>query len=185
MSAGKQIVLAVTGSIAAYKAAELVRLMVRQNWDVQVILTEAAQKFVGELTFRSLSRHPVMTGMFDNPEVWQPEHIAIAERADVFVVAPCTARAIAGMAQGLADDLLGCTYLAVRAPVVIAPAMNERMWTHAATRANLALLQARGAQVVSPGEGELACGTVGLGRMAEPAAIMEAVTRALAASAIS
>ena len=185
MSAAKQIVLGVTGSIAAYKAAELIRLMVCRGWEVQVILTEAAQKFVGELTFRSLSRHPVLTGMFDNPDAWQPEHIAVAERADVLVVAPCTARTIARLAQGLADDLLGCTYLAVRAPVVIAPAMNERMWTHAATQANLAVLRARGVHVVMPDEGDLACGTVGLGRLAEPEVIVEAVTQALTASEIS
>ncbi|MEI7435706.1 MAG: flavoprotein [bacterium] len=184
MSAAKQIVFGVTGSIAAYKAAELVRLMVRRGWEVQVILTEAAQKFVGELTFRSLSRHPVLTGMFDNSDAWQPEHIAIAERADVLVVAPCTARTIARLAHGLADDLLSCTYLSVRVPVVVAPAMNERMWTHPATQANLAVLRARGVHVVEPGDGDLACGKAGLGRLAEPLVIMEAVEQALMVPAI-
>ena len=180
MSAAPHIVLGVTGSIAAYKAAELTRLMVRRGWEVTAILTEAAQRFVGEATFRALSRHPVLTGMFDDPDAWRPDHIAVADRAAALVIAPCTANVIARLAHGVADDLLGCTYLSVRVPVLIAPAMNERMWTHAATQANVETLRARGVRFVEPGTGDLACGATGKGRMAEPETIAEAVARALA-----
>ncbi len=177
-----EIVLGVTGSIAAYKAAELVRLMVRTGWDVHVVMTAAAARFVTPLTFRTLSRRPVVLDAFEDPEEWVPGHIALAERAAVLVVAPCTANVLAKLAHGLADDALSATALACRAPLVLAPAMNTGMWDHPATRANLALLRQRGARIVEAGTGDLACGTSGKGRMAEPDLVMQAVQRALPAT---
>jgi phosphopantothenoylcysteine synthetase/decarboxylase len=161
------IVLGVTGSIAAYKAAELVRLMMRKGWDVSVVMTSGAMEFVTPLTFQTLSRNTVGTGLFDEKEGWHPEHISYADRADLLVIAPCTANVIAKLAQGLADDLLTCTALATRAPVLVAPAMNDGMWCHPATRANVELLQSRGVSFVDVGVGELACEREGAGRLAE------------------
>jgi phosphopantothenoylcysteine synthetase/decarboxylase len=161
------IVLGVTGSIAAYKAAELVRLMMRMDWQVSVIMTSCAMEFVTPLTFQTLSRNAVGTGLFDEKDGWHPEHISYADRADLLVIAPCTANVIAKLAHGLADDLLTCTALATRAPVLVAPAMNEGMWLHSATRANVSLLEARGVSFVDVGLGDLACGTEGAGRLAE------------------
>jgi len=175
-----RVLLGVTGSIAAYRAAELVRLMVREGWHVDVIMTRAATKFVGEVTFGTLSRNPVGVDMFASPEDWRPEHISRAEAADVFVVAPCTANVMAKMAHGIADDLLSCTALATTAQAVIAPAMNVHMWNHAATQANLATLVARGVRVVDPAEGDLACGYEGKGRMASPEEIMNVLRNILA-----
>jgi len=172
-----EVVLGVTGSIAAYKAAELVRLMVKAGWNVHVVMTEAASRFVTPLTFRTLSRNPVGVDAFDEPDDWMPGHIALAERADVVVIAPCTANVLAKMAHGLADDLLTATVLATRAPVVIAPAMNTGMWENQATQANLATVRSRQALIVEAVAGELACGTTGPGRMAEPEAVLEAVQR--------
>lgn len=168
-------VLGVTGSIAAYKAAELVRLMCRAGLDVHVILTAAAVRFVGALTFRTLSRNPVATDAFEEPEIWRPGHISLAERAAIFVVAPCTANVIAKLALGLSDDMLGATALAVRAPVLIAPAMNVQMWDHPATQAHVATLRKRGTKVMDVDEGDLACGYPARGRMPEPEAIMKAI----------
>lgn len=179
--AGKtpHIVLGVTGSIAAYKAVELVRLMVKRSWTVSVVMTRAAAEFVTPLTFQTVSRQAVGTGLFDEKDGWHPEHIAYADRADVFVVAPCTANVIAKLAHGLADDLLSCTALATRAPVVIAPAMNVKMWEHPATQANVATLKARGATLVGPASGDLACGYEGAGRMVEPETILAAVDQVI------
>lgn len=174
-----QIVLGVTGSIAAYKAAELVRLMVARNWDVSVVMTEAATRFVGELTFRTLSRGPVAVDMFPEHEDWQPEHIALADRADVMVVAPCTANVMAKIACGIADDMLCAVALATKAPLVIAPAMNVGMWENAATRANVAVLKSRGVDIVDVGTGDLACGYLGKGRLAGLDSIVAAVERRL------
>jgi phosphopantothenoylcysteine synthetase/decarboxylase len=179
MSAGSHIVLGVTGSIAAYKAAELVRLMVKKDWDVSVVMTEAAKHFVTELTFRTLSRNPVAVEMFPESPQWMPEHIALADRADVLCIAPCTANVLAKLAQGLADDQLTCAALACKAPLVIAPAMNANMWEHPATRVNVDLLEKRGGLFVECGTGELACGWEGRGRMADPETILAAVTAAL------
>lgn len=175
MSKTPQIVLGVTGSIAAYKAAELVRLMVRRGWDVSVIMTQGAQEFVTPLTFQTLSRQPVGTGLFEEKDGWHPEHISFADRADVLVIAPCTANVMAKLACGLADDLLSCTALATRAPVVIAPAMNDNMWAHPATRANIKTLKARGVTFTDVGAGDLACGRKGEGRLVELDAIVKAV----------
>lgn len=175
----KHIVLGVTGSIAAYKAAELVRLMRKQAWDVAVIMTQAAARFVGELTFRTLSGHPVVVDMFAETEAWRPTHIALANRADVLVIAPCTANVIAKLAHGIADDALTAAALACRAPLVIAPAMNEGMWEHPATQANLRILKARGVFVADVERGELACGIQGQGRLASLDAIMKTLKKVL------
>jgi len=173
------VLLGVTGSIAAYKAAELVRLMKAREWDVSVVLTRAAAEFVTELTFRTLSQNPVALDMFAERETWRPEHIALAERADVFLVAPCTANVLAKLAHGLADDLLTCAALATRAPLLVAPAMNEKMWDHPATQANVRTLRERGARVLEVAEGGLACGYEGRGRLAPLETILQAVTEAL------
>lgn len=179
MSSKKNVVLGVTGSIAAYKAAELVRLMTKKDWDVSVVMTEAATHFVTELTFRTLSRRPVAVEMFPRSIEWVPEHIACADRADLLCIAPCTANVAAKLAHGLADDQLTCTALACKAPLVIAPAMNVNMWEHPATQANVKVLRDRGARIVECGTGELACGWEGKGRMADPEAIVAAVAAVL------
>lgn len=173
------IVLGVTGSIAVFKAVELVRLMQKKGWAVSVVMTAAATRFVTPLTFQTLSRQSVGTGLFDEQDGWHPEHISYADRADVLLVAPCTANVLAKMAHGLADDLLSCTALATKAPVVVAPAMNDNMWAHEATRANVAVLRARGVVFVEPGSGELACGREGAGRLADLQAILASVETVL------
>jgi len=175
-----EAVLGVTGSIAAYKAAELTRLMIKAGWTVHVVMTAAATRFVAPLTFRTLSRNPVGVDAFDEPEAWVPGHVSLAERAAVVVVAPCTANVLAQIAHGGAGDLLAATVLASRAPLVLAPAMNTGMWENLATQANLATVRARGATIVEAAAGELACGSTGPGRMAEPEAILEAARRVIA-----
>ena len=169
-----RVVLGVTGSIAAYKACELVRLLVKRGDDVHVVMTEHARAFVTPLTFQTLSRNPVECDLFEDPQDWKPGHVSLAAAADLVVVAPATANILAKMAHGLADDLLSSTLLATKAPVVVAPAMNTGMWENPATQANVAALAARGVRVVQPGTGELACGTAGAGRMAEPSEILSA-----------
>ena len=162
-----RVLLGVTGSIAAYKAAELVRLFAKNGDDVRVVMTPAATEFVSPLTFRTLSRNPVFTDQFATPEDWKPEHVALAD-CDLALVAPATANTLAKMRFGIADNLLLSTLLATRAPIAVAPAMNDGMWDAAATRENVAALKARGVRFIGPAEGELACGTGGAGRMAEP-----------------
>ncbi len=173
------ILLGVTGSIAAYKACELTRLLVKAGHEVHVLMTKAGTQFVAPLTFRTLSRNPVSVDLFDAPDEWMPGHISLAERADLLVIAPCTANVAAKLANGLSDDLLTATALATKAPLLIAPAMNTGMWEHPATQANLATLASRGATFVDAGTGDLACGTTGKGRMAEALEIFEAATRLL------
>jgi phosphopantothenoylcysteine decarboxylase/phosphopantothenate--cysteine ligase len=168
------IVLGVTGCIAAYKACELARSLVRADCRVKVVMTEAAEQFVGATTFRALTGEPVATGMFDEAEA-PVHHISLAQEADVFVVAPATANTLVKLAEGRADDLLSTSALATEATLVIAPAMNVHMWRAETTQAAIARLRARGAVIVEPDSGELACGDVGEGRLAEPAAIAEAV----------
>ena len=167
------VVLGVTGSIAAYKACELVCLLVKRGDDVHVVMTEHARAFVTPLTFQTLSRNPVECDLFEDPRDWKPGHISLAA-ADLVVVAPATANVLAKMAHGIADDLLSSTLLATKAPIVVAPAMNTGMWENPATQANVVALAARGVRVVQPGTGDLACGTEGAGRMAEPADILSA-----------
>ncbi len=183
-----KIGLGVTGGIAAYKAAEIVRLLQDRGIRVQVIMTEAAQEFVRPLTFAALSGEKVVTGMFSRGEEHEPnissaiEHIAVAQSIDALVVAPATADVLAHFAQGIANDFLTALYLATTAPVVVAPAMNVNMWNHAATRANLEILRKRGVKIVEPGSGYLACGMTGAGRLAENEAIIAATLEALGAS---
>ncbi len=175
------IVLGVTGSISAYKAAELVRLMQKEGWDVRVVMTAAATRFVTPLTFQTLSRHMVVTDMFEPGADWKPQHIDLANSADVFVVAPATGNVIAKLANGIADDTLTAAALAYGPKVVVAPAMNDAMFANPATQANLATLASRGATIVTPGSGELACGTSGKGRLADLPDILAAVAAALKA----
>jgi len=174
------IVLGVGGGIAAYKSAELARLLMQRGHTVQAVMTTAAQEFVRPLTFAALTGRKVITGMFSagNSEGTLSsaiEHIGVAQQNDLLVVAPATADLLAKFAHGLADDFLTTTYLAFTGSVVLAPAMNTNMWLHAATQANLETLRARGHRIVDPGEGELACGMVGPGRLAEPEQIALAV----------
>ena len=169
----RRILLGVTGSIAAYKAVELVRLFVKNGDTVTVVMTPAACEFVKPLTFQTLSRNPVFVEQFAPPVSWQPEHISLAESADLVLVAPATANTIAKMRYGLADNLLTATLLATRAPIAIAPAMNTGMWESPVTQENIAELKRRGVRVIEPVDGELACGVKGRGRMMDPGAIWE------------
>ena len=168
-----KVVLGVTGSIAAYKACELVRLLVKRGDDVHVVMTEHARAFVTPLTFQTLSRNEVACDLFNEPRDWKPGHISLAA-ADLVVVAPATANILAKMAHGIADDYLSSILLATKAPILVAPAMNVGMYENAATQANLATLRARGVVLVEPGTGELACGTTGVGRLADPSVIFKA-----------
>ena len=172
---GKHVVLGVTGGIAAYKACELASRLRKAGAQVHVIMTKNACEFVRPLTFETLTNHPVVTDTFARPETWEVEHIALAKRADVFVIAPATANILAKMACGIADDMLSTTVLATKAPVLIAPAMNTGMWENAATRENVETLRRRGARFVGPEGGYLACGDTGAGRMSEPEAIFAAI----------
>jgi phosphopantothenoylcysteine decarboxylase / phosphopantothenate---cysteine ligase len=183
-----KIALGVSGGIAAYKAAEIVRLLQDRGIRVQVVMTAAAQEFVRPLTFAALSGEKVITSMFgsgsgDEANVESAiEHIAIAQAIDALLVAPATADVLARFAQGIANDFLSTLYLATTAPVVVAPAMNVNMWNHAATQANLEILRKRGVRIVEPGQGYLACGMTGAGRLAENETIVAAVMEALGAS---
>ncbi|MGA2634433.1 MAG: bifunctional phosphopantothenoylcysteine decarboxylase/phosphopantothenate--cysteine ligase CoaBC [Terracidiphilus sp.] len=181
-----RVTVGVSGGIAAYKAAELVRALQRQALEVHVVMTAAACKFVQPLTFEALSGHKVITSLWNESDADQAtteqngiEHIGEAQWADALVVAPATANILAKFAHGIADDFLSTLYLASAAPVLVAPAMNVNMWEHPATQANLEILRQRGVRVVEPGTGELACGMVGAGRMAEPEVIADAVLSAL------
>jgi len=182
-----KIALGVSGGIAAYKAAEIVRLLQEHGIRVQVVMTHAAQEFVRPLTFAALSGEKVITDMFaagnEQPNIDSAvEHIAVAQSIDALLVAPATADVLAKFAQGIASDFLTTLYLATTAPVVVAPAMNVNMWNHPATQANLEVLKKRGVRVVEPGTGYLACGMTGPGRLAENAAIVAATLEALGAS---
>ena len=170
------VVVGVTGGIAAYKTVQLVRTLVTNGHEVHVVPTEDALRFVGTATWEAVSRNPVTTSVHD--DVAQVRHVALGTSADLVIIAPATANTLAKMAAGLADSLLGVTLLATTAPVVVAPAMHTAMWEHAATQANIALLRARGAQVVGPEDGPLAEGESGPGRLSEPAAIVAALVAA-------
>lgn len=172
---GSHIVLGVTGSIAAFKAAELTGKLVKADAEVTVVMTESARRFVAPLTFETLSHRPVLTDMWSRPPVAEPVHIALAEWADALVVAPATADFIGKLANGIADDLLSCTAISIEKPSVIAPAMNDVMYRHPAVQQNVALLEKRGCILVGPVRGRLASGKVGMGRMAELDDILRAV----------
>ena len=179
---GKRILLGVTGSIAAYKAVELTRELVKRGAEVQVVMTEAATRFVAPLTFETLSRQPVLLDMFTLAYGSQIGHIEATARADLFVIAPATANTIAKLTHGLADDFLSNIYLASRCPVLVAPAMDSDMYQHAVVQENLARLRERGVHIVGPASGELASGLIGPGRLVEPEEILEAVERLLQSS---
>ena len=179
-----RITLGVTGGVAAYKAAELVRRLQQDNFTIQVVMTRGAREFVTPLTFAALTGQKVITDLFaessgDANLESAIEHIAVAQRTDLLLVAPATADILAKFARGIADDFLTTLYLASTAPVVVAPAMNVNMWNHAATQENVEMLRARGVKIVDPDEGYLACGMTGAGRLAGQAAIVAAVHEAL------
>ncbi|PYJ25410.1 MAG: phosphopantothenoylcysteine decarboxylase [Verrucomicrobia bacterium] len=166
IAAGKKsVVLGVTGSIAAYKSAELTSLLVKQGHEVFVVMTQDATEFISPLTLQILSKNPVTTSFYDEKENWRPGHIDLADRANLLLIAPGTAHIIAELAHGLAGHPLAAIALATRAPILIAPAMNGKMWQHPATEENVEKLKARGIEFIGPEEGMLACGYEGLGRL--------------------
>lgn len=167
------VVLGVTGGIAVYKACELLRLLQKRGIDVFVVMTQNACRFVAPLTFETLSGHPVAVDTFDRPQTWEVEHIALAKRADLFLIAPATANIMGKMACGIADDMLSTTVMATRAPVLVAPAMNTGMWENAAVQQNIKTLRARGVEIVAPVSGHLACGDNGAGKLEDVAVIAE------------
>ena len=169
MSRVKNIVLGVTGSIAAYKAADLTSRLTKQGANVNVVMTADALRFITPLAFKTLSRHPVVTDLYDEEEGWKPTHIGLADEADLLLIAPATANTIAKLAHGIADDALSCIALALnpQAKLFMAPAMNGKMWLHPATQQNVAVLKARGVEFIGPEEGMLSCGYEGLGRLWE------------------
>jgi phosphopantothenoylcysteine decarboxylase len=178
---GKIVVLGVSGSIAAHRAVDLASLLVKAGCAVHVVMTAEAQRFVTALPFKTLSRHPVVTDLYDVEEGWKPAHVELADAADLLLIAPATANTLAKLAHGLADDALGCIALALNpeAKLLIAPAMNGKMWLHPATQANVALLQQRGAQFVGPEKGLLSCGYEGIGRLWPVEQIVQSATALL------
>lgn len=176
MAVKKHILLGVTGSIAAYKACEIVRDFQRQNMDVTVVMTKEAKEFVTPLTFASLSQNRVYDDMFLKDTVdWDIEHVSLAEKADLLLIAPATANIIGKLACGIADDLLSCVAMATKAPIVVAPAMNEGMYTNKIVQENIQKLEGHGVCFISPIKGRLACGSVGQGHLAEVDCIVKKV----------
>jgi len=161
------VLLGVTGSIAAYKAADLTSQLVKQGCEVHVVMTRDALRFITELPFKTLSRHPVVTDLYDEEEGWKPTHISLADQTALLLIAPATANIISKLAHRIADDALSCIALALNpsARILIAPAMNGKMWLHAATQENVTKLRSRGAQFIGPEEGMLSCGYEGVGRL--------------------
>src|SRR5436190_4058874 len=167
MNPGKNVVLGVTGSIAAHKAVDVASLLTKQGCDVHVVMTADALRFITPLPFKTLSHRPVVTDLYDEEEGWKPAHITLADTADLLLIAPATANVIAKLAHGIADDALTCIALALNpaAKLLVAPAMNGKMWQHPATQQNVATLTSRGARFVGPDAGMLSCGYEGLGRL--------------------
>jgi phosphopantothenoylcysteine synthetase/decarboxylase len=167
MSISRNIILGVTGSIAAHKAADLASLLTKQKCNVHVVMTADAQRFITPLPFKVLTRNPVVTSLYDEEEGWKPTHIQLADGANLLLIAPATANIIAKMAHGIADNALSCIALALspKAKILIAPAMNGKMWLHPATQENVATLKARGAEFIGPDKGMLSCGYEGIGRL--------------------
>lgn len=178
MMHNKNIAVGITGGIAAYKACDLVSRLKKMGANVKVAMTRSATEFVTPLTLQSLSGNPVVTGMFDRPDQWEIEHIALAKWADLFVVAPTTANLIGKLAAGIADDFLSTTLMATRAPIYLAPAMNTQMYTHPVVQANMQKVRDLGVQFIEPGSGRLACGDIGLGKLAEMDVIIAALEKA-------
>jgi phosphopantothenoylcysteine decarboxylase/phosphopantothenate--cysteine ligase len=175
----KNIVLGVTGGIAAYKAADLASKLTQEGADVDVVMTESAMEFISPITFRALTHRPVVTSMFELSSEFSMEHIALSEAADVVVIAPATANTIAKLAAGIADDMLTCTVLATEAPVIVVPAMNVNMWQNSITQENIAKLKARGFIIVDPEYGRLASGRMGMGRFAKVGNIIGTIKQVL------
>lgn len=175
----KSVVLGVTGSIAAYKACEVVSLLKRQGLDVIVVLTPEAKHFVTELSLQTLSGNRVVTDMFEPPDEWSPVHTAVADKADLVVIAPATAHIIGKIAAGLCDDMVSCVVCATKAPVLIAPAMNEKMYKNPIVQGNINRLKKLGYKFIGPVRGRLACGYEGIGHIAEPADIAKEAKRLL------
>lgn len=175
------VVHGVTGSIAACKAVEITSLLRQGGARVRVVLTRDAQRFVTPLPFKTISRNPVITDLYDEDEGWCPSHIRVADEASLLLIAPATAQTIAKLARGLADDALGCIALALErnCPVLVAPAMNGKMWQHPATCENVAILKGRGVEFLGPDEGMLSCGYEGMGRLSDPRAIADRVFKLL------
>ena len=180
MASARRILLGVTGGVAAYKAAELARLLIRNNVSVRVAMTEAGARFVGPATFQALTGQPVMTSLWDDSVPNAMGHIALSRESDAIVIAPASANFIAKLAAGLADDLLSTLCLARNCPLLVAPAMNREMWDNAATQRNLAQLSADGVTILGPASGEQACGETGMGRMLEPPELLEGILGAFA-----
>jgi phosphopantothenoylcysteine synthetase/decarboxylase len=176
----RNIVLGVSGSIAAYRAADLASLLTKAGHSVHVVMTKGAQEFLTPLTLQVMSRNPVTTGIHDERHSWHPGHIQLADMADLLLVAPATANVIAKFALGISDDPLSAIALANRAPVLIAPAMNGKMWTHPATQQNAETLRERGVEFIGPDEGQLACGYEGVGRLWPVEGIAERACQILA-----
>ncbi len=179
MLSDKTIVLGITGSIAAYKGADIASRLTQAGAGVEVVMTEAATRFIAPLTLRSITGRPVVTDMFQMESEYKIDHVALAEAADVLVIAPATANIIAKLANGIADDELTCTVLATRAPIIVAPAMNAGMYHNPVTRGNLACLKARGFTIVGPEHGHLACDQVGMGRLADTDKIIDAIDKVI------
>ena len=181
MSTAKRIVLGVTGSIAAHKSADLASLLTKSGLAVHVVMTADAQRFITPIPLQTLSRHPVVTDLYDEVEGWKPQHIELADAADLLLIAPATANILAKLAHGLADEALTCIALALnpQARVLVAPAMNGKMWQHPATQQNVATLKARGVEFLGPEAGLLSCGYEGLGRMWPVEGIAERVAQLL------
>lgn len=177
---GRKIVLGVSGGIAAYKAVELLRLLTQAGASVHVVMTASAKKFVTPLTFETLSGHPVYHEIFDSEHSAAMEHLQVAENADLLMIAPATANTLAKLANGLADDPLSTLFTGYDGPVLVAPAMNDKMWAHAAVQENIRKMKRMGVQVMNPEPGELACGVTGLGRLAEPADMVREIQKLLA-----
>lgn len=176
---GKTVAVGVSGSIAAYKSADLVSELRKAGADVFVVMTESATRFISSLTLGTLSRNPVLVSMWEEERGWQPGHIELADRADLLLVAPATANQIGNYANGCAPDVLSSIYLATRARIVIAPAMNGKMYEHSVTQENLSKLRDHGVTIIEPDTGELACGYEGVGRMASREVIMQLVNSCL------
>ncbi|MFZ5966312.1 MAG: bifunctional phosphopantothenoylcysteine decarboxylase/phosphopantothenate--cysteine ligase CoaBC [Bacillota bacterium] len=179
MFTNKTVVLGVTGGIAVYKAADIVSRLKKLSINVHVIMTESAQEFVAPMTFQSLSQNYVITDMFEEPKTWDVEHIALAQKADLFLIAPATANIIGKLANGIADDMLSTTVMATKAPILIAPAMNTNMYENPIVQANIEKLRNCGCQFIEPAVGRLACGDYGKGKLAEPETIVEETVRLL------
>ena len=174
-----KIVLGVTGSIAAHKAVDLASLLTKAGCEIHVVMTADAQHFITPLPFKTLTRQPVVTDLYDEEEGWKPAHVRLADEADVLLIAPATANVIAKMANGITDDALTCIALALNpgAKVLVAPAMNGKMWLHPATQANVKTLRARGVEFIGPDEGMLSCGYEGIGRLWPVEKIAEAALK--------